>query len=310
MSPVHEGSRAPQTRARRVLTPTADHPYFLWQALVHAVWAREHDWQVSYLVYHQGSPSPRLQRLAGAGLGDWHVWRDWRPSEAKSYNAAMKPWLVGKHLAAHPELVDESLLICDPDALPLRPWPDAIPGVLLGTDTDSYTGPGYLKSKGAWEPLCSLVGVHPDVAATLPGMGAQYVTTGLPGSWWEHVAEQSVAAFQLMRTMPAPAGDPYPVQAWCAEMYVTQLAAIRDGIEPRIAPEMGMVWANGPRAGWESEGFFHDAGQQEPHPQHFCKISHQVSPFGCVGEVDPESSSAPYVDLIRRTATAHPDLVW
>ena len=81
-------------------------------------------------------------------------------------------------------------------------------------------------------------------------------------------------------------------------------------LQTRADPAMGMVWANGPRSGWESEGFFHDAGQQAPDPRHFCKIAHQVSPFDCVGEVDPESSSAPYVDLIRRTASQHPDLVW
>ena len=44
----------------------------------------------------------------------------------------MKPGLVGRYLTEHPEAVDESLLIIDPDCLPLRPWPDAIPGVLLG----------------------------------------------------------------------------------------------------------------------------------------------------------------------------------
>lgn len=31
------------------------------------------------------------------------------------------------------------------------------PGVLLGSDTDSYTGPAYLKEKGAWNGLCDLV---------------------------------------------------------------------------------------------------------------------------------------------------------
>ncbi len=89
-------------------------------------------------------------------------------------------------------------------------------------------------------------------------------------------------------------------------MYVTQLAAIRDGIEPRIDPGMSMVWANGPRTGWESAGFFHDAGQQAEDGAHFCKISHQASPWGKPLAVSPDSASAPYVDLIRRTAEEHP----
>lgn len=289
-----------------ILVPLSDHPYYLWQALVQAVHLRERGWTVAYLVYCQGTPSDRLRTLMGAGLADWHVWPDWRTT--KDYNAAMKPWLVGRYLSAHPDT--GPVLVLDPDALPLRAWPDAEPGVLHGTDTDSYTGPGYLLQKGAWEPLCRLVGVDPDVAARWPGIGAQYAFAGIPGSWWEGVAELSVEAFRLLSTIPAPAGDPYPVQAWCAEMYVTQLAAIRDGIEPRAELSMGMVWANGPRDGWQREGFFHDAGQTVEDGRHFCKITHQSSPFRAALAVDPDSASAPYVDLIRLTAEQYPDLVW
>ena len=287
-----------------ILVPLSDHPYYLWQALVQAVYLRDRGWPVAYLVYCQGAPSDRLRTLMGAGLADWHVWADWRTH--KTYNAAMKPWLVGKYLAAHPDT--GPVLVLDPDALPLRQWPDAVPGVLYGTDTDSYTGPAYLKSKGAWEPLCDLVGVDPGVG-DVPGVGAQYVTD-LPGPWWEAIAELSVVAHRLLSTIPAPAGDPYPVQAWCAEMYVTQLAAIRDGIRPVAHPDMGMVWANGPRSGWESHGFFHDAGQTAEDGRHFCKITHQSSPWGKPLAVSPESASAPYVDLIARVAMEHPGLVW
>ena len=288
-----------------ILVPLPDHPYYLWQALVQAVYLRERGWPVAYLVYCQGSPSDRLRALMGAGLADWHVWPDCRT--VKDYNAAMKPWLVGKYLTAHPDA--GSVLVLDPDALPLRPWPDAVPGVLLGTDTDSYTGPAYLQSKGAWGPLCDMVGVDPDHAARFPGVGAQYVAD-LPGHWWEGVSDLSVEAFRLLSAIPAPEGDPHPVQAWCAEMYVTQLAAIRDGIEPVAGAGMGMVWANGSRAGWGSEGFFHDAGQTVEDGRHFCKITHQSSPWGKPLPVDPDSASALYVDLIRRVAGEHPGLVW
>lgn len=295
-----------------ILVPLPDHPYYLWQALVQAVYLKGKGWPVTYLVYTVGqpTPSPRLRALMGAGVASWHVWPEWRPGAYRGYDACMKPWLVGKFLAAHPELVDESLLIVDPDALPLRPWPEAVPGVLYGTDTDSYTGPGYLRSKGAWEPLCSLVGVDPDTASSVPGVGAQYVTTGLPGAWWEAVGELSIVAHRLLTSIPAPAGDPYPVQAWCAEMYVTQLAAIRDGITPTSHPGMSMVWANGPRDGWEREGFFHDAGQFVEDGRHFCKTSHQNSPWRRPVSVDPGSASAPYVDLIKQTARDFPHLVW
>lgn len=291
-----------------ILVPLPDHPYYLWQALVQARWLAEHDWPATFLVYQQhGGPSPRLRALMGAGVADWVVWDDWRTD--RTYNAAMKPWLVGRYLQAHPDLVDQAVLILDPDCLPLRPWPDPAPGVLLGTCTDSYTGPGYLAGRGAWEPLCALVGVDPTLAARHPGIGAQYVTTGLPGDWWCEVAELSVDAHRLLKGIPSP-DDGYPVQAWCAEMYVTQLCAIRDGIEPAADDAMAMVWANGPAAGWDSAGFFHNAGQTVDDGHHFCKLTWQHPPFGRPHPVDPDSASAPYVDLIRRTEAAWPHLAW
>lgn len=44
-----------------ILVPLSDHPYYLWQALVAAVWHREHGWPASFLVYCQGTPSDRLR---------------------------------------------------------------------------------------------------------------------------------------------------------------------------------------------------------------------------------------------------------
>lgn len=293
---------------RRALVPLSDHPYYLWQALVQAVWMKEHGWPATFLIYCHGKPSERLRALMGAGLADWNVWADWRAHPV--YNAAMKPALVGKYLMAHPEEADAGVLVLDPDALPLRPWLEPEPGVLHSTDTDSYTGPDYLIRKGAWDPLCRLVGVDADHAATFPGIGAQYVFTGISGQWWEKVAEISVRAFRFLETIPAPPGEKFPVQAWCAEMYVTQLLAIRDGIEPRMEPSMSMTWANGEASDWETYGFHHSAGVTAENGHDFCKITHQVSPWGKDLVVDPTSSSAPYVEAVNHVAKKYPHLVW
>ena len=34
-----------------ILVPLSDHPYYLWQALVQAVYLRDRGWPVAYLVY-------------------------------------------------------------------------------------------------------------------------------------------------------------------------------------------------------------------------------------------------------------------
>ena len=281
-----------------ILVPLSDHPFYLWQCLVQMRALREQ--AARWLVYcPTGKPSPLLAAIMRAGVADITAWPDW--DRDRAYNPAMKPWLVGKWLTASGW--DGPVTVIDPDVIPTgQPLPGPVPGVLLGTDTDSYTGPAWLDSKGALEPLCDLVGVRVEEARAYPGIGAQYVTQGIPGEWWELVAELSTRAYHLLRALPADA------QPWCAEMYVTQLAAIRDGYTPTIAPSMGMVWADGPASGWETAGYFHDAGVVTPRAGIFCKVTHQSWPRD-VPTVREDTAGARYVDLIRETEQAWPELV-
>ena len=280
------------------LVPLPDHPHYLWQALVQ-MWAMQGR-EARWLVYcPSGRPSPLLRAIMRAEVAEVTAWPDWPRDRA--YNAACKPWLVGKWLAASGWAGPVQVL--DPDVIPTgQPLPDAVPGVLLGTDTDTYTGPAWLDSKGALEPLCALVGVDVDEARERPGIGAQYLFQGIPGAWWEQVGAVSCQAFQLLRGLPADA------QPWCAEMYVTQLCAVRDGLAPAADPAMSMLWADGPVDGWERCGYFHDAGVQAARPGAFWKSGYQTWPRQ-IPPVDVGCAASRYVELIRQTERHWPGLV-
>lgn len=280
-----------------IIVPLPDHPHYLWQALVQMYVLR--DQQARWLVYcPTGRPSPVLEGILSSRVASITAWPDW---ERDRYNAAMKPWLVGKWLTASG--YEGPVQVLDPDVIPTgQPVPDPVPGVLLGTDTDNYTGPRWLDSKGALEPLCAMVGVDVDEARSSRGMGAQYITQGIPGRWWESVAELSTRAYRMLQKHPVDA------QPWCAEMYVTHLSAVRDGYRPTSSPDMGMVWADGPASGWATETYFHDAGVTEPRPGAFHKGSHQSWPRE-IPTVDPGQAAHHYVDLIRETEKEWPELV-
>lgn len=282
------------------LIPTSDHPFYLWQCLVqmHVLNGLPSRW----LFYCEtGSPSKILRAIMDAGIADITAWPDWQRD--RHYNAAMKPWLVGKYLAANPET--GPVTIIDPDVIPTgQPLPDARVGVLLGTDTDHYTGPKWLGSKGVLEPLSELVGVDVEAVRSTAGIGAQYISSGIPGAWWEGVAETSARAYRLLKAQPAVDAQP-----WCAEMYVTHLAAVRDGYMPTPDERMSMVWADGRSDGWDSCGFFHDAGVTEWRPGVFHKGTWQRSPFGReVPDVNPGNAGRRYLDHIRATERDWPHL--
>ena len=215
----------------------------------------------------------------------------------------MKPALVGHWLSANP--TDEDVMVIDPDVIPTgQPLPEAQTGVLLGTDTDWYTGPEWLKSKEAWNLLCEHLDVDPLMAETYKGIGAQYIFRGITGEFWLEVAEKSIDAYDLLKKHPIDA------QPWCAEMYVTHILAAKYGYRPTTSPQMEMVWANGPLSGWETTAFFHDAGQQVDNGRDFRKAAYQLSPFKKSIRVVPDSASAKYVQLINETETKFPDIIW
>lgn len=296
------------------LVPLPDSPFYLWQMLVQAVELRRKNIPVTYLVY-TGALSDQLRCFMDAKIAPIHVWDDWRPRTQRSYGPAMKPWLVGRYLEAHPELVTQPFVLMDPDVIPIRSsLPIPTPTTWHGTDTDSYTGPGYIRSKGEglWLDLCRIADVDPDKAAQAPGIGAQYTFTGQDHTFWYDVARKSVLGYRHMVQNAAryTPKDTTPIQAWCSEMYFMQFEMIRRGITPSASPQMSMVWADGPATGWKTAGFFHAAGVTGPSDQHFYKAGYQNSPFGRAITVSPESASARYVRLIAATEKTHPELVW
>lgn len=300
---------------QRAVVSLPDHRYYMWQALVQSLALRRLGWRVTYLVYFTTrKPSQQARNLEKAvnGFGEVIFWRDWR--DRTTYNAAMKPWLVGKWLEQDPGRAAEPFVLMDPDVIPTgaTKLPQPTPERWYGTDTDSYTGPGYLKSKGEglWEDLCRIAEVDPQSAALVPGIGAQYAAVGQGADFWVEVAEKSVEAYLHMVKTEQMYCPEAPVQAWCSEMYFMQLVMLRHGIEPVMSPEMSMVWANGPASGWETEGFFHSAGVTQENKRDFCKLTYQNSPWGRTLHVSPESASARYVYLIREATQELPHLVW
>lgn len=316
----------------RALVTLPDEPYYLWQALVHAWWMRQLDWPVTYLVYlgaagnatedRAATPRPETPYLRQLReVADVEVWMDWRRRSELTYHPAMKPWLVAKYLERYPAAASAAHVLLDPDALPTRPEvaatlprPSAV--AWWGTDTDSYTGPGYLGHKGVWEALCALTGADPTGCAEERGAGAQVAFQDAPAPFWADVALTSVRAHDLLvRIGPGlrPEGDDYPVQAWCSEMYVTQLMACAEGRPLRAHPGMEMVWANGPAEAWESAAFFHDAGVTTPQGEgeHFYKIAYQHSPWGHgIPTPGAHSASRRYVEIIRAVERDWPERVW
>lgn len=191
-----------------MIVPLSDHPYYLWQALVQAVEFKRLGIPATYLVYTQTSAPPaRLRAIMGAG---------WSTGTSGGTGAHPRHLQRGDEtvarregLTANLDRVDAPFVLIDPDWYP-HPSPRwrGHGTRWFGTDTDSYTGPGYLRSKpGVWDALCALVGVDP-TTADRPGVGRRSQRSASPGSS-RTVAAKSIEAHAMMTAGPTD------VQAWC-----------------------------------------------------------------------------------------------
>lgn len=298
----------------KTLVATSDHPFYLWQVLVQIEHFKERGTleDAHYLLYHQGpDPSPLALQIARETGAKMYFWRD--PRVRKEYDPAMKPWLIGAYFRQFPGEVSKRYQYLDPDVMVIQDpeFYREIPA-WSASCTDGYTGPGYLRGHGEdlWVDLCDLAGVAPEVAAKVPGVGAQWIVQDADAQFWFDVATTSEQMWQRCKAQPKQEGQQYQVQAWCAEMYATQLLALAYGFPVRSDPAMDFIWANGPAEAWSDFGYFHDAGIPEPNGRDFCKGEHQSSPFRTPLVVDPVSASSRYVDLIRRTVDSYPSVIW
>lgn len=302
----------------RAVIPCPDHPYYLWQVLVQATSMEAQRVEPTWVVYTPNRPpSSLLRRVASEihrqGAGDVQVVRAPR-SLLGGYDAAMKPWCVARYLDARGGTMDAPTLYLDPDVVISRE-PGTWPGPWHGSDTDSYTGPGYLQSKGGglWEALCGDLRADPVEAASFPGIGAQYVLGGDTAPFWDHVADRSRWLYDLIQRDPGryhPAGEEFGVQAWCSEMYVTHVAAVAAGYRPTADPALSFSWASDDADQWGLHTFHHDAGVPEENGRDFCKVTHQSAPWRAdLTGVSPSSCSSRYVDLIHATTHRWPGLV-
>ena len=306
------------------LIPVPDNDYYLWQMLVQVAHFREmgYEQDAHYLVvYFNDRPSDRLRSLYESDeLGCFiHAYPDTR--EDRSYSASMKPWLLAQFFDQFPEESSKVFNYLDPDCIFTQPM-DFTPfeqhdGRWYGSDTSSYTGAHYIREKGEqlFVELCEIADVSPELVLEHDhnSIGAQYFIKDAGAEFWRNVERTSVLAYRHMIETAdkyKPEGHEFPIQAWCAEMYMQQFETVRAGITPIASDLLQFHWADADAANWKEKAYFHNAGQTQETGRHFCKITWQTSPFRKEISVSPESASSRYVDLIRRTEQMFPDLVW
>jgi hypothetical protein len=307
----------------KFLVPIPDSKYYLWQILVQITNFRDMGYEEDLhipVIYFHNKPSERLIQLSTSKelKCHWHLYPNNRIK--KWYSATMKPYLVGKYFE---EFIGERTTTyhyLDPDCIFTKPM-DFTPFMVdtntwFGSDTGSYTGEKYIKSKGnqLFYDICELVGVNPSLIEGKRGweVGAQYFIKNNDPAMWFEIEDKSADLYKFLQETRSKYNmdGKKPLQIWCCEMYVTQMIALKYGIELKVSPLMNFHWSSHNIKNWFNKPYYHNAGQTKDNGKDFYKSGYKTSPFRKKINVISTSASYNYLQLVRKTESVFPNLIW
>jgi len=237
--------------------------------------------------------------------------------EAVTYISSIRPHILKKHFAAHPELSDEVIFYHDCDIVMTKPpnWDQFMDDdTWYMSDTRYYISADYIKSKkfGIYENMCKIIGIDEAIPAAneLNSGGAQYIMKNINAEYWEKVEDDSNKLYQyfLDHLVEHPESPEYhPIQKWTADMWAVLWNAWYFGHETKVVEEMAFAWATEGPDRWASRTIFHNAGVVQEfavRDRLFFKGEHQAAPPYHIKleDYNPAFNSYKYVEEILETA--------
>jgi hypothetical protein len=135
--------------------------------------------------------------------------------------------------------------------------------IVYGSDTDSYIGESYIKSKGA-EVLAAMKNIVGISDTSGFGIGAQYVLKGTDYNFWDDVENDSERLFSEISRLSASKkrDDPsyHELQIWCADMWALLWNLWKRGIETAHSAELDFSWATDSAETFFKKNIYHNAG--------------------------------------------------
>lgn len=253
-----------------------------------------------------------------------YTFKDTMDSKAKAYIPSVRPWLWWQFLKNYPEMENEDYMYQDSDII-YRKIPNfnttpATPNHWYCSDTESYTGPDYIRSKGTTlvRDVGAILGLTEQQMWSFKGRGggAQWVISHPTADYWHDVFEKSCILYDWFtriepsyKALYARQGRPheYPIQKWCAEMYAELYLCAKYGVTTEISEELNFAWSSDEANSYSKDrNILHNSGitakvAKEKHL--FLKGDYvKVSPFSAnLSWVNPKYSSYEYVQAIFKT---------
>lgn len=296
----------------KFLIAQPNNSYFLWQMLVQINNFRRYGLEedLIYVIGNTNKDGERiLQKIINSGLCDcqFYIYNDTRKNSR--YPSSLRPHLLSKFFNEHPYMSDEVFFYTDPDVLFTKEIDFTKyehDDVWYLSDTISYIGANYIKSKGEklLDEMCDIVNISREIVENNQqnSGGAQYILKNINSEYWDKVYKDCEALYIHMDKTSNIYTPNHPIQKWTADMWAVLWNAWYFGNETKIVNEFDFAWATDHVSKWEKCSIFHNAGVVRANDEkHFSKIAHQTSPFNKELTADENNCSYNYIKEIKDT---------
>jgi hypothetical protein len=185
------------------------------------------------------------------------------------------------------------------------------------SDTKSYIGYNYIKSKGqdVLDQMCSIVGINEQLVKEKEeeSGGAQYLMKGVDWVMFEKMELDCEIMFHKITELNKKklSEDPlhHPLQIWTADMWCLLWSAWLRGYETRIIKELDFCWATENVESYTQKYIFHNAGVTNLEKQTlFYKADYRTThPFDVDGSsFDQTKASYKYFQFLKEVGKNSP----
>ena len=204
-----------------------------------------------------------VEKYEGVGF---FFYRDERWSYYKSYPPSIVPFLMYRHYGRFPELQRSIIFHHDCDIVFTRK-PDLSKFVdgydWYFSDTVSYIGASYIKSKGEsiYLKMCRIAGINPRIPIDFESDsgGAQHIIKNVDQWFWRDVYINSEKLYSYLCTANSD------IQKWTAGMWSLLWTSWITGHRVRVSPDLNFSMATDTWPKWDKNLIYHNAGAVAEH---------------------------------------------
>lgn len=243
----------------------------------------------------------------------------------KNYISSIRPNILKQHFLKNLHLKNEVIFYHDCDIIFTKNPNEWITeemrndDIWYGSDTVSYIGYDYIKTKGddVLKLMTNIVGINVKVVKenNLNSIGAQYLLKEINHYFWERVENECETLFHDITNLNdvkisserkngldnQNLKEYKPLQIWCADMWALLWNGWKMGKKTVCHSNFDFSWGNSDKTEFFEKNIFHNAGITDDVSGYFFKSNYtEKLPYNENLKLNEDSASLQYYELIQR----------